>query len=500
MAAWDTPRPTGPAWRTRRAFWGRGRRRRSTGSAAAARCSTTATRRSTAGSPTASLNTCYNALDRHVVAGRADQLALIHDSPVTGTQTPAAPTPSCSSWSRAFAGVLRDLGVEQGRPGRHLPADDPGGRRRDAGLRAHRRRALRGVRWLRAGRARGADRRCPARSCCHRLVRDRGRTRGRVQAARRRGARAGEHQPAYSLCCNGRRPEAGDGASRDLDWADVMTPGRQPAECVAVRPPTRSTCSTRAARPASPRASSATTAAMPSRCAGRCPIYDARPGEVWWTACDVGWVVGHSYIVYAPLLTGCTTVLYEGKPVGTPMPARSGGSSAEHGVNRSVHGADRDPGDQEGGPGGRAAGGPTFPPCARCSSPASGWTRTPITGRASGSASRSSTTGGRPRPGGRSRRTCAGWSRCRSRRARRRCRCRASTCRCSTSGASRSGRGRGCDLPRLPMPPGTLPTLCHQSETTHSEKPTFASRGPVPRTRQKSRSALQFQKVARPAP
>src|SRR4029079_4431771 len=47
-------------------------------------------------------------------------------------------------------------------------------------------------------------------------------------------------------------------------------------------------------------------------------IYDVAPGEVYWAASDVGWVVGHSYIVYAPLLHGCTTVLYEGKPVGTP--------------------------------------------------------------------------------------------------------------------------------------------------------------------------------------
>jgi propionyl-CoA synthetase len=47
-------------------------------------------------------------------------------------------------------------------------------------------------------------------------------------------------------------------------------------------------------------------------------IFDMRPGQVWWTASDVGWVVGHSYIVYAPLITGATTVLYEGKPVGTP--------------------------------------------------------------------------------------------------------------------------------------------------------------------------------------
>jgi propionyl-CoA synthetase len=47
-------------------------------------------------------------------------------------------------------------------------------------------------------------------------------------------------------------------------------------------------------------------------------VYDIHPGEVWWTASDVGWVVGHSYICYAPLLIGATSVMYEGKPVGTP--------------------------------------------------------------------------------------------------------------------------------------------------------------------------------------
>ena len=61
-------------------------------------------------------------------------------------------------------------------------------------------------------------------------------------------------------------------------------------------------------------------------------IYDTHPGEVFWAASDVGWVVGHSYIVYAPLLTGCTTILYEGKPVGTPDPGAFWRVIAEHGV------------------------------------------------------------------------------------------------------------------------------------------------------------------------
>ena len=61
-------------------------------------------------------------------------------------------------------------------------------------------------------------------------------------------------------------------------------------------------------------------------------IYDVDPGEVYWAASDVGWVVGHSYIVYAPLLHGCTTVLYEGKPVGTPDAGAFWRVIADHGV------------------------------------------------------------------------------------------------------------------------------------------------------------------------
>ncbi len=61
-------------------------------------------------------------------------------------------------------------------------------------------------------------------------------------------------------------------------------------------------------------------------------IYDVHAGQVWWTASDVGWVVGHSYIVYAPLITGATTVLYEGKPVGTPDAGAFWRVIAEHGV------------------------------------------------------------------------------------------------------------------------------------------------------------------------
>src|SRR2546428_464667 len=62
-------------------------------------------------------------------------------------------------------------------------------------------------------------------------------------------------------------------------------------------------------------------------------IYGVGAGEVYWAAADIGWVVGHSYIVYAPLLAGCTTILYEGKPVGTPDPGAFWRLIAQHGVN-----------------------------------------------------------------------------------------------------------------------------------------------------------------------
>ena len=79
-------------------------------------------------------------------------------------------------------------------------------------------------------------------------------------------------------------------------------------------------------------------------------VYDTQPGEVFWAASDVGWVVGHSYIVYGPLLLGATTVLYEGKPVGTPDAGAFWRVAAEHGVKALVHRADRHARHQEGRP------------------------------------------------------------------------------------------------------------------------------------------------------
>ena len=99
------------------------------------------------------------------------------------------------------------------------------------------------------------------------------------------------------------------------------------------RPPTRSTSSTPRAPPGSPRACVRDTGGYAVALAWTMAnIYDIGPGETMFTASDVGWVVGHSYIVYAPLLAGATTVLYEGKPVGTPDAGQFWRVVAEHGV------------------------------------------------------------------------------------------------------------------------------------------------------------------------
>ena len=142
-------------------------------------------------------------------------------------------------------------------------------------------------------------------------------------------------------------------------------------------------------------------------------IYNVGPGDVMFTASDVGWVVGHSYIVYAPLFAGATTVLYEGKPVGTPDAGAFWRVVAEHRVKmmftaptaiRAIRKAD---------PEGALLSGNDLSPQTlflageRLDPDTYAWAR-------SSSACRWSTTGGRPRRAGRSRRTRAAWSRCRS--------------------------------------------------------------------------------------
>ena len=284
--------------------------------------------------PDGVLNTCFNALDRHVIGGRAEQLALIHDSPVTGTQTRLTYAELLELVAR-FAGVLRELGVGRGdRVVIYLPMIPEAV---VAMLACARLGAVHSVVFGGFAPAELAARIDDAEPVV--MV---------TASCGIEGARVVEYKPLVDaalarathvrhgpLCCNapsGRGRRIDGGARPGL--GSLMEPGvASPAECVAVQATdplyVLYTSGTTGKPKGIVRDNGGHAVALRWSMAN---VYDARPGEVWWTASDVGWVVGHSYIVYAPLITGCTTVLYEGKPVGTPDAGAFWRVVAEHGV------------------------------------------------------------------------------------------------------------------------------------------------------------------------
>jgi propionyl-CoA synthetase len=279
----------------------------------------------------ARLNTCHNALDRHVDAGHGGRLALIYDSPVTGTTSTFTYRELRDAVAR-FAGALAAQGVERGdRVIVYMPMIPEAV---IAMLACARLGAVHSVVFGGFAAAELATRISDARpkvivsASCGIEV-------NRVIAYKPLLDRAidlADHKPDYCLIVQRPQEIAALALGRDVDW-DAAVSAAQPVDCVPVR----------ATDPLYVLYTSGTTGrpkgvvrdngghavalhwSMKS-------VYGVDPGEVWWTASDVGWVVGHSYIVYGPLLAGCTTVLYEGKPVGTPDAGAFWRVIAEHGV------------------------------------------------------------------------------------------------------------------------------------------------------------------------
>jgi len=263
------------------------------------------------------LNACDNALDRHVRAGRGGQAALIHDSPVTGVLRSYTYAELRDEVAR-IAGALRELGVTSGdRVLIYMPMVPEAVM---AMLACARIGAVHTVVFggfaahELAVRIDDAEPVLVMSASCgieaSRIIEYKPLLDAAIDAA--------THKPPHCLILQRHEAPAALQHPRDIDWRQRVRHA-EPAECVAVA----------ATHPLYILYTSGTTGQpkgvvhdtggyLVALAWSMRHVYDLAPGEIFWAASDVGWVVGHSYIVYAPLLNGSTTLLYEGKPVGTP--------------------------------------------------------------------------------------------------------------------------------------------------------------------------------------
>jgi propionyl-CoA synthetase len=264
-------------------------------------------------------NVCYNALDLHVEQGRGEQLALIYDSPVTDTTAQYTYAELLQCVSR-FAGVLVNQGVGKGdRVIIYMPMIPQAV---IAMLACARIGAIHSVvfggfasRELAVRIDDAAPKAVVAASC--------GVEPGRVVPYKPLLDEAIElatHKPDSCIIYSRRDSEPEFVAGRDVDWEEAMSTA-QAQECVPVGANDPLYILYTSGTTGQPKGVVRDTGGgIVALKWSMSNIYGVKPGEVYWAASDVGWVVGHSYIVYAPLFAGCTAVLYEGKPVGTPDP------------------------------------------------------------------------------------------------------------------------------------------------------------------------------------
>ncbi|KZB87489.1 propionyl-CoA synthetase [Amycolatopsis regifaucium] len=280
--------------------------------------------------PDGELNTAFNALDRHVRNGRGEQLALIWDSPVTGSVRRFTYAELLADVAR-FAGALVSLGVGKGdRVIIYLPMVPEAA---IAMLACARLGAVHSVVFggfapkELAARIEDAKPKVIVAASCgieptqvveYKPIIDE--------------ALAGTaHQPDKVVVLQRERARAELG-ERDVDW-DELVAKASPADPVPVAATDPLYILYTSGTTGKPKGVVRDTGGHAVALAWSMgAIYDVHPGDVWWTASDVGWVVGHSYIVYAPLLIGATSLMYEGKPIGTPDAGAFWRAIADHGV------------------------------------------------------------------------------------------------------------------------------------------------------------------------
>ncbi|MEW7997488.1 MAG: propionyl-CoA synthetase [Candidatus Thiodiazotropha endolucinida] len=264
-------------------------------------------------------NTCYNALDRHVEAGNGDRLALIYDSPVTEQKRTYSYSELQDTVAR-LAGVIASHGVGKGdRVIIYMPMIPEAA---IAMLACARIGAIHSVVFGGFAAKELATRiddcqpkmilsaSCgiePSRLVAYKPLLD-----DAIEIAR--------HKPATCIIKQRTQLAAELQDGRDFDWEESVAQA-DPVDCVPVEATDPLyilyTSGTTGQPKGVVRDNGGHAAALLWSMKN---IYNVEAGDVYWAASDVGWVVGHSYIVYGPLLAGCTTVIYEGKPVGTPDP------------------------------------------------------------------------------------------------------------------------------------------------------------------------------------